>query len=262
MAEDETPLPGGHMTDGVVRVGDTVRRPLRASWTAVHGLLQHLEHVGFDGAPRLLGVDEHGREILTFHPGTMLIESLSDLSDDAGYARYARLIAAFHDAASTFDLPPDAIWSEDARDPAGGSRILHGDLGPWNVVAGEDRWVIIDWDGAAPGRLEWELAYVLQVSVPYFPGLGLTDDEVVRRTKLFADNYGMTEPLLARTLDLVPQRCRATLDLITTRAATGDPAFVKMAAEGHDRLWTATLTHLVEALPRWRASLLPGHDSP
>ena len=33
----------------------------RPSSPAVHALLRHLESVGFDGAPRLLGVDERGR---------------------------------------------------------------------------------------------------------------------------------------------------------------------------------------------------------
>jgi hypothetical protein len=59
------------MTAGVVRVGDTVRRPA-GPWTpAVHALLDHLHQVGFEGAPRALGVDERGREILTFVPGVV-----------------------------------------------------------------------------------------------------------------------------------------------------------------------------------------------
>ena len=56
------------MTTGVVRIGDTVRRPV-GRWTpAVHSLLRHLEKVGFEGAPRVLGIDEKGREVLTYLP--------------------------------------------------------------------------------------------------------------------------------------------------------------------------------------------------
>ena len=40
---DELPLSGGNVTAGVVRVGDTVRRPVGAWTPAVHNLLQHLE---------------------------------------------------------------------------------------------------------------------------------------------------------------------------------------------------------------------------
>ena len=50
----------------VVRVGDTVRRP--TAGRAVHALLTYLEQVGFPYSPRLLGVDQHGREVLTYVP--------------------------------------------------------------------------------------------------------------------------------------------------------------------------------------------------
>jgi hypothetical protein len=48
-----------------VRVGDAVRRPAGASRAAIRDLLLHLESVGFDGAPRHLGTDDQGREVLT-----------------------------------------------------------------------------------------------------------------------------------------------------------------------------------------------------
>jgi hypothetical protein len=39
-------------------------------WTpSVHLLLRHLERVGFDRAPRALGFDARGREVLSFLPG-------------------------------------------------------------------------------------------------------------------------------------------------------------------------------------------------
>src|SRR5690349_7680727 len=64
----EQRLSGGN-TGGAVRIGDTVRRAA-GPWTpAVHALLQHLEAVGFAGAPRAHGFDEQGREVLTYLPG-------------------------------------------------------------------------------------------------------------------------------------------------------------------------------------------------
>jgi hypothetical protein len=54
----EIPLAGGNMSGGVVRVGDTVRRPA-GPWTpAVHALLTHLHAAGFRGAP--LMTDAYG----------------------------------------------------------------------------------------------------------------------------------------------------------------------------------------------------------
>ena len=64
--ESEQPLTGGRMTRGLVRVGHTIRRPVHDRSAYVQAALLHLEAQAFDGAPRFLGVDAEGREILTF----------------------------------------------------------------------------------------------------------------------------------------------------------------------------------------------------
>jgi len=67
-SEREERLTGGSIS-AVAKVGDTVRRNA-GPWTpAVHALLRHLEAVGFDGAPRVLGIDGQGREVLSYVPG-------------------------------------------------------------------------------------------------------------------------------------------------------------------------------------------------
>src|SRR5213080_2099969 len=68
VTQQEIPLIGGN-TSLVVRAGDTVRRNA-GPWTpAVHALLRHLEYVGFTGAPRAYGIDERGREVLSYLEG-------------------------------------------------------------------------------------------------------------------------------------------------------------------------------------------------
>src|SRR5947207_5806371 len=68
VTQQEIPLLGGN-TSTVVRVGDTVRRNA-GPWTpAVHALLRHLEYIGFTGAPHALGIDERGREVLSYLDG-------------------------------------------------------------------------------------------------------------------------------------------------------------------------------------------------
>ncbi|MFE7134272.1 hypothetical protein ACFVIM_25780 [Streptomyces sp. NPDC057638] len=60
--EGEEPPYGGNVSAGVVRVGDTVRRPA-GPWTpAVHAVLTQLHQMGFRAAARPLGVDDQGRE--------------------------------------------------------------------------------------------------------------------------------------------------------------------------------------------------------
>lgn len=61
-------LPGGFV-NAVIRVGDTVRRPPSPNAGFVHDLLDHLERHGWTGAPRYLGTDADGREILSFLEG-------------------------------------------------------------------------------------------------------------------------------------------------------------------------------------------------
>ena len=97
MAGTEVPLSGGNMNSGVVRVGDTVRRSA-GFWTpAVHALLGHLHGVGFDGAPRPLGVDGGGREVLSFIAGESPWAGRFHLMD---WDRQLRRVASFQGPAS------------------------------------------------------------------------------------------------------------------------------------------------------------------
>ncbi|HEX3853769.1 MAG TPA: GNAT family N-acetyltransferase, partial [Polyangiaceae bacterium] len=66
---EEIPLPSGRMTKGVVRVGNTVRRPTKESSAFVARLLAHLETSACVWAPRYLGRDEASRDILSYIPG-------------------------------------------------------------------------------------------------------------------------------------------------------------------------------------------------
>jgi hypothetical protein len=51
---DEEPMTGGNVSDGVVRVGDTVRKPAGPHTAAVEAFLSYLNAAGFAGAPRTL----------------------------------------------------------------------------------------------------------------------------------------------------------------------------------------------------------------
>lgn len=64
----EEVLKGGNVNH-IVRMANTVRRPLGYWSPNVHELLKHLEQQGYEGAPKFLGIDDSGREILTFIPG-------------------------------------------------------------------------------------------------------------------------------------------------------------------------------------------------
>lgn len=249
---DEVLLEGGNITAGVVRVGQTVRRPMGPAAEAIHAFLRHLESEGFRGAPRILGVDQRQREVLTFHPGTTIWpDHAALLGTDETLMRIARLARDFHRASATFVPPLGTPWWEGSRDPQGGTMLLHGDLAPWNVVAGPEGWVIIDWDTVSPGRVEWELAYVLLTFIPLWHDADVPDAEVVRRLSLFADEYELSQDQLDLALSLIAVRCRRLVEFMTAKAAAGDPAFGTMVADGHDAHWLAGADHVETRRPRW-----------
>ena len=75
----------------------------------MHGLLRHLEARGFDGAPRYLGVDDRGREILTFIDGEVGAYPLpAYMWSDEVLAGAARLLRSLHDAALDYVAPEGA----------------------------------------------------------------------------------------------------------------------------------------------------------
>jgi phosphotransferase family enzyme len=146
MRTAEIKLTGGRTTPRVVRLGDTVRRPLSSGSAFVHDLLRHLEAKGFEGAPRFLGLDDKGREVLTFLPGEVPaeLEPFSNEQLDAA----ARLLRSLHDA--TVDC---ALGGADEI-------VCHGDPSPCNCVFvdGVPR-ALIDFDAAHSGSRAEDLGY-------------------------------------------------------------------------------------------------------
>jgi hypothetical protein len=174
---DEVPLLGGRITEGVVRVGDTVRRP-RKPGSMVAPLLGLLLERGFHAAPRHLGTDERGRDVLTFVPGDVPSELDPAFPDDT-LTSAARIVRAYHDATAGADLAQ------------GQEVVCHKDLSPCNFVFRSGVPVaVIDFDAAAPGRRLQDIGYAL------FLWLDLTADgpparEQARRIRVFCDAYGV-----------------------------------------------------------------------
>jgi hypothetical protein len=89
------PLTGDGVSQGIVRIGDTARRPLRPFSLTVQAYLAHLRDAGFAGAPLPLGVDEQGREVLSFVPGDVPRNPLpAETACDDVLVALARLIRA------------------------------------------------------------------------------------------------------------------------------------------------------------------------
>jgi hypothetical protein len=256
MSDTEVPLHGGNMSGGVVRVRDTVRRPA-GPWTpAVHALLGHLHAVGFEGAPRPLGIDNRGREVLTFVPGVVAWpDNFHLLGRDDNLRRVARLMRDFHDAVAGFQPPADAQWQ--ALIPAEGTDIIaHHDLAPWNLIVGERQWAFIDWDTAAPGSRLWDLAYALHGFVPLSADPGYQRDDAVRRMRLVADEYGLTQEQRQLLVPMLAHRARAMHDFLARQATSGTEPWARLWQQGHGSTWQADADYIERRADRWRRALL------
>jgi len=224
------PLLGGTANRGRVhRVGDTVRRPMRPTSDATHALLRHLERVGFDGAPRVLGVDAEGREVLSYVPGQAVTAPAPawGLTDEA-LRSVGRLLRRFHDAAATFD-PTPYRWSHPAPAPFDGWGIAHNDPNLDNVVFRDGRAVaLIDFDLAGPGSPVWDVAAAARLWAPLRDPVDTADvrrGRELERTRILVDAYGLDDAGRAAFLTALRDSHAWMCEIVRDGAERGVPGF-------------------------------------
>lgn len=178
-ATTELPLTGGRLTPGVVRVGDTVRRPASPASPFVEQLLNHLARKGFAGCPQHLGRDDQGREALSFLPGHVPPRWQRFTDDQVAAA--AGLLRQLHDA------------TRDLASGLSGEVICHHDPGPNNTVFRDGRPVaFIDFDFAAPGHPLEDLGYLAWAwCISSRPDRGPVAEQACQ-VRILADAYGLT----------------------------------------------------------------------
>ncbi|MEY8745169.1 phosphotransferase [Bacillales bacterium AN1005] len=244
MTDHEEVLAGGNVNE-VIKIGGTVRRNSQNAY--VNALLVHLEKVGLPTVPRYLGVDEQGREIFSYLegvvPGNQYPEIERVMWSDEVLMQQAKLLRSYHDA--TVGFTTSLKSQNDYPDPSQHEVVCHNDAAPYNMVFQDKLPVgIIDFDMAGKGLRIWDIVYTLYTSVPltgFSPGEA---DHIVlpynptehalmrkRRIMLFFDTYGIDIPTDLKKW--VVQRIRTMCNTLTSRAASGDPAFVKLVEEGH-----------------------------
>ncbi|GAB3186356.1 phosphotransferase enzyme family protein [Nesterenkonia suensis] len=247
--EHEQPLTGGNVSDAVVRIGDTVRKPWSSTTPSVHAFLTHLRDRGVD-APRVLGRDRRGRQILEFVPGPTA-EGRRLTCDELH--RVGALVRLIHDVAAQH--PPDENASWETVLPASESEMIcHNDLAPWNLVIGE-RFVFIDWDGTGPSSRLWDLAYSAQAFTANDP----TEDPETAAARLaaFVDGYGADHALRAALPRAMGDRTAAMHRLLRESHASGREPWGSMYLTGHGAHWSAVTAYVRAHEQHWREALLP-----
>ncbi len=206
----EQRLAGGRNL-GATRVGDTVRRQAAAQTPAVAALLRHLQAVGFTRAPRWVGIDESGREVLTYLPGLTTGSTRpwpAWARSDNALVQVGEWLRDYHAAARSFDPPADPHWFGGRDELGPGEVVIHHDAAPYNVI-----WAptpspgdpdagqlvgFVDWDLAHPADPLQDLAFVAYSWVPFTArdiaaGDGFDPDtDRLARLRLLLDAYGWT----------------------------------------------------------------------
>jgi hypothetical protein len=263
VSQPEIPLPGGTANRGlVVRVGDTVRRPARPTGASTHALLRHLERVGFDGAPRFLGVDADGREVLSYVPGRAITPPYPGWAlTEAALASVALLLRRYHAAVAGFDPAPYA-WPPVPPDPFGGTLVLHNDPNLDNVVFRHGRAVaLIDFDLASPGSRVWDVAAAARLWAPLRQDADVSDarrGSVLRRFRLFTDAYGLTDDERAVLVDAVIANHDWLYEVVRTGVRAGHAAFSDYWLSGGGDRAARTRSWYVRSTALLRGAVDPG----
>lgn len=205
-------LHGGNRADDIVRIGDRVHRTNHPWSPAVRVLLNHLEATAPGTAPASFGLDDEGRDVISFVEGEAGHYPLTDsMRSDESLARMARLIRRFHDATAALAGRTDLPWAKVDPDPERREVICHNDLAPYNSIYQDGLpGVIFDFEHAGPGSRARDITLAVYRFVPLATdarcqsfGWNTPPDRIGRLSR-FLDAYGSLR--LAGFLPLVEQR--------------------------------------------------------
>lgn len=232
-------LDGGN-AGGALRLGDTIRKPAGAWTAAVDQLLDHLADAGFSGAPRPLGRDADGRQILSMLPG----ETVGSrkpwprwVYEDTTLDQVGRWLRDYHRAVADFSPDVSSAWrGGGAWSP--GLIIGHNDAAPYNAAWQDGQLQgFFDWDFAGPVTPEFDLAFCCLAWVPLH-GRQVAESEGFRdfarrperlRRLLAAYGWeGAVEDMRTVMVDVVDCHSRD----VEALAADGDPAFQRLVQDG------------------------------
>lgn len=245
IGEPEVPLVGGDVTDGLVRVGDTVRHPASPVSDGVRLVLDHLHRQGFDGAPRYLGRDRKGRDVLSFVQGEVASRPWPNwVADPERILSVARLTRAYDDAVDVMGVPD---WARALRlaDPPGIPQSIAGepelvghlDITPENVVFRNGcAFALIDFDLIRPSTRAEEVCNLLQWWAPWMPSAdreeALRWADPVARGALLVDAYGLDSQARHGLVDLALNTAERSWHLMKLRSESLGGGWRRMWDEG------------------------------
>lgn len=249
-ASEENGLAGGDV-GGAVQVGRTVRRPT-GPWTpAVHELMDHLRESGLRGMPEVLGIDEKGRESLSYLEGRGVQVDREVVLDNV-LEEGVTWLREYHDLVDGFRPSGPRVWRAGESELEPGQIICHNDPGAYNWIIQSGHFAaMIDWDMAGPGEPIDDLAFMLWSALPLYREIPV--DDVVRRLNLAVDAYGEWGPMTI--LGAVERRMALASERISAGQARGDEGMLNLAKVGEPQRTRTRVEAFRARLPEIHAAL-------
>lgn len=196
----------------------------------MHDYLHWLESEGLGGIPHVSGLDEDGREIVSYVEGRGVPVDDEVVLDEV-LVEAVTWLREFHDIADDY-APGPRIWRQSGDVPVDlepGQIICHNDPGAYNWIIQSGHFVaMIDWDLAGPGDPIDDLAFLCWTGIPLYRPI--QDAEVIRRLDLVVDTYGGPGPMTL--LKAVVTRMTTATERIAAGIEKGDPGMLNLAGRG------------------------------
>ncbi|MBM0066806.1 phosphotransferase [Alkalicoccobacillus gibsonii] len=242
-SEKDEILAGGNVSN-VYRSGSTVRRNQNQDSSKIHKLLLHLDKKNFNYAPKFIGIDEQGREVLSYIEGEAGNDPVKEyMRSNLVLKDIASMLRFYHDSVCDFDLLNE--WEPMINTPGLKEVICHNDFALYNIVFQKERPVgMIDFDVAAPGPRLWDIAYTLYTCVPLsrvtynekgdptYYNHSIDAPKRKEKVGIFFEAYGL-QGLEKGLFEMVILRIEGLCRYIVEKANQGEMAFQNMIKEGH-----------------------------
>ena len=230
-------LKGGR--GNIYRNKNIVYRPAEKWSKDIHEFLKYLHDNGFDQVPYPYGIDINNQEKVSYIEGDVYNDILpKEIRSDETLISFCRLIKSFHDLGEEYVklLTGNEKWMLPICTPI--QTMCHGDLAPYNIVMKDNEAVgIIDFDTLHPGSRMWDIAYSLYRWIPLMspdnPENFGSEDDKLRRLKLFIETYGLRVNDDKELFDSVIRRLEYLIDYMVGEAEKGNVVFKKHIESGH-----------------------------
>src|SRR5690606_7150770 len=230
----------------------TVRRPTGVWTPAVHELLDWLAGEGLGGIPHLGGIDDKGREIVSYIEGRGVPIDDEVVLDNV-LVEAATWLRDFHDIVEDFRPEGPRTWRQAGEvELAPDEIVCHNDPGAYNWIIQSGHFAaMIDWDLAGPGERIDDLAFLFWTAIPLYRDIPVED--VVRRLELVVDTYAERGPVTL--LDAVVARMTTASERLAAGIERGDPGMLSLATKGEPRRTRDRVAAFEARLPAIRDAL-------